>query len=208
MVIKCNSVTKWFTKFNFVNEMITKCNFVDEMVTKCNCVHEIIYRIQFRTQNAISWTKWFTEFNSVHKLQFRARNSYPKKNSWTKWFTEFNFVTKWFTEFNSVHEMVTKCNSVHEMNFVVHFVTKLCKFVRNFQANTWRSISYGQCPGREIIFPTAVPDPQYILPHQTLTISSFGYLLWRNKRHCYPFYYSKKKSQQEDLNSQPWEQAV
>ena len=48
-------------------------------------------------------------------------------------------------------------------------------------------------PAREIIFPTAVPDPQYILPNQTLTISSLGYLLWRNKRHCYPFYYSKKK---------------
>ena len=39
--------------------------------------------------------------------------------------------------------------------------------------------------------------------HQTLTISSLGYLLWRNKRHCYPFYYSKKKSQQEDLNWHP-----
>ena len=56
---------------------------------------------------------------------------------------------------------------------------------------------------RDIIFPTAVPDPQYILPIRLLTISSFGYLLWRNKRHCYPFYYSTKKSQQEDLNSHP-----
>ena len=45
--------------------------------------------------------------------------------------------------------------------------------------------------------------PPVHFTHQTLTISSFGYLLWRNKRHCYPFYYSKKKSQQEDLNSHP-----
>ena len=43
--------------------------------------------------------------------------------------------------------------------------------------------------------------PPVHFTHQTLTISSFGYLLWRNKRHCYPFYYSQKKSQQEDLNS-------
>ena len=45
--------------------------------------------------------------------------------------------------------------------------------------------------------------PPVHFTHQTLTISSFGYLLWRNKRHCYPFYYSNKKSQQEDLNSHP-----
>ena len=45
--------------------------------------------------------------------------------------------------------------------------------------------------------------PPVHFTHQTLTISSFGYLLWRNKRHCYPFYYSQKKSQQEDLNSHP-----
>ena len=45
--------------------------------------------------------------------------------------------------------------------------------------------------------------PPVHFTHQTLTISSFGYLLWRNKRHCYPFYYSKTKSQQEDLNSHP-----
>ena len=43
--------------------------------------------------------------------------------------------------------------------------------------------------------------------HQTLTISSFGYLLWRNKRHCYPFYYSKKKSAR-GFELTPWEQAV
>ena len=86
MVTKCNSVTKWLTKFNFVNEMITKYNFVDEIVTKCHFVHEITYRIQFRTQTAISWTKWFTEFNSVHKMQLCARNDYQKKISWTKWF--------------------------------------------------------------------------------------------------------------------------
>ena len=35
--------------------------------------------------------------------------------------------------------------------------------------------------------------PPVHFTHQTLTISSFGYLLWRNKRHCYPFYYSEKK---------------
>ena len=35
--------------------------------------------------------------------------------------------------------------------------------------------------------------PPVHFTHQTLTISSFGYLLWRNKRHCYPFYYSQKK---------------
>ena len=35
--------------------------------------------------------------------------------------------------------------------------------------------------------------PPVHFTHQTWTISSFGYLLWRNKRHCYPFYYSQKK---------------
>ena len=52
---------------------------------------------------------------------------------------------------------------------------------------------WGHARGREIIFPTAFPGPPVHFTHQTLTISSFGYLLWRNKRHCYPFYYSKKK---------------
>ena len=36
-------------------------------------------------------------------------------------------------------------------------------------------------------------EPPVHFTHQTLTISSFGYLLWRNKRHCYPFYYRRKK---------------
>ena len=53
------------------------------------------------------------------------------------------------------------------------------------------------------LFSHCSSGPPVHFTHQTLTISSFGYLLWRNKRHCYPFYYSKQKSQQEDLNSHP-----
>ena len=78
-----------------------------------------------------------------------------------------------------------------------------------FQSLTVKILLYLYCvwrgggAGGEITFLTAVPDPAVHFTHQTLTISSFGYLLWRNKRHCYPFYYSKKKSQEEDLNSHP-----
>ena len=50
--------------------------------------------------------------------------------------------------------------------------------------------------------------PPVHFTHQTLTISSFGYLLWRNKRHCYPFYYSKKKKSARGFELTPWEQAV
>ena len=50
----------------------------------------------------------------------------------------------------------------------------------------------GTCPGGDI-FSHCSSGPPVHFTHQTLTISSFGYLLWRNKRHCYPFYYSKRK---------------
>ena len=58
-------------------------------------------------------------------------------------------------------------------------------------------------PGGRNYFSHCSSGPPVHFTHQTLTMSSFGYLLWRNKRHCYPFYYSKKKRQQEDLNSHP-----
>ena len=60
-----------------------------------------------------------------------------------------------------------------------------------------------RAPGPRNYYSHCSSGPPVHFTHQTLTISSFGYLLWRNKRHCYPFYYSKKKSKQEDLNSHP-----
>ena len=48
-------------------------------------------------------------------------------------------------------------------------------------------------PGARHSFSHRSSGPPVHFTHQTLTISSFGYLFWRNKRHCYPFYYSKKK---------------
>ena len=67
----------------------------------------------------------------------------------------------------------------------------------------WRHRLCKAAPRARNYFSHCSSGPPVHFTHQTLTISSFGYLLSRNKRHCYPFYYSKKKSQQEDLNSHP-----
>ena len=62
--------------------------------------------------------------------------------------------------------------------------------------------SGGSRRGATLFFPLQFRTPSTFYPSD-FNYSSLGYLLWRNKRHCYPFYYSKKKSQQEDLNSSP-----
>ena len=66
----------------------------------------------------------------------------------------------------------------------------------------------GMVAGTRHFFSHRSSGPPVHFTHQTLTISSFGYLLWRNKRHCYPFYYSKRKVSKRiwwtyDLNSHP-----
>ena len=75
-------------------------------------------------------------------------------------------------------------------------------FKRMWYSSQRRDTPPPPSPGRDLFFHCSSGPPVHFT-HQTLTISSFGYLLWRNKRHCYPFYYSQKKSQQEDLNSHP-----
>ena len=75
------------------------------------------------------------------------------------------------------------------------------RYPKNRTENRWQI--YRTAPGARNYFSHCSSGPPVHFTHQTLTISSFGYLLWRNKRHCYPFYYSQKKSQQEDLNSHP-----
>ena len=77
-------------------------------------------------------------------------------------------------------------------------------YVRSGHMTSAKSLGHGQVPGSRNYFSHCSSGPPVHFTHQTLTISSFGYLLWRNKRHCYPFSYSQKKKVSKMIwNSHP-----
>ena len=87
--------------------------------------------------------------------------------------------------------------SKYRSTIVFFFSFQFCiRMLQNKAQTAWKGIisrAFRPFRAATLFFPPQFRTPVHFT-HQTLTISSFGYLLWRNKRHCYPFYYSKKKA--------------